>query len=135
MGSQNIGDYLASLSSEERIENARRAGVASGEARRRRRSHREALQELLRLDVDDPAKADALVKLGLDPTFLNAIGLATIGKAADGDVEAARFVRDTVGEKPTEQYNLGLSSKPIKSLDLSQLTDEELESLADQSDD
>jgi hypothetical protein len=43
-------------------------------------------------------------------------------------------VRDTIGEKPTEQYNLAVQDKPIKALDLSGMTDEQLEALADSAD-
>ena len=46
-------------------------------------------------------------------------------------MDAQRYVRDTIGEKPTDNYNLGIQNKPIKSLDMSQLSDEQLEALAE----
>ena len=61
--------------------------------------------------------------------------LAALNRAAHGDVEALRFVRDTLGEKPTENYNLSMEAKPVKSMDLSGYTDEELERIADGLDD
>lgn len=73
----------------------------------------------------------ALEKLGLEPTYSNAIALQTICKAATGDIEAARFARDTAGDKPTEALRLALSDKPIAAMDLSQLSDAELSALAD----
>ena len=71
------------------------------------------------------------MEAGIDPTVLNAINLAVSGKAAQGDVEAARYLRDTVGEKPREGLELGnLDDKPLASLDLSKLTDEQLQIIA-----
>ena len=91
------------------------------------------MKDILSLDVPDEAVRAELEKLGLDPSFSNAISMAAIMRAANvGDIEAARFTRDTVGEKPTEALQLGITDKPIKSLDLSQLSDAELEALADQ---
>lgn len=133
-GSKNIGEWNAKLTPEQRAEHARRAAEVSTETRRRYRTMRDLLKQVLVLDVDDPGMAEAMRKLGLEPSRANAIALSTVGKAGVGDVEAARFVRDTVGEKPTEAYNIGVSGKPVKSLDLSGLSDEQLEQLADEAD-
>ena len=59
--------------------------------KRRKRTFRESIEAILKLDVPDEEKKRALEVLGLDPTVLNAINIA-IGKCAySGDVEAARF--------------------------------------------
>ena len=43
------------------------------------------------------------------------------------DTEAAKFVRDTAGYKPTENLNLGnADDKPFASIDLSKLSNDEL---------
>lgn len=39
--------------------------------------------------------------------YTDAIAIAMITQAADGNVEAAKFVRDTLGEKPVEETNHG----------------------------
>jgi hypothetical protein len=127
----DIREYNDAATPEERVERSRNAGLASGRARRKYRVMRDLLKQVMLLDVSDPAMAEAMVQLGLEPTRANAIALSTVTKAGDGDIEAARFVRDTVGEKPTDTYNLGIAGKPIKSLDLSTLSDAELEALAD----
>ena len=44
-------------------------------------------------------------------------------------------MRDTLGEKPTESFNLATTDRPIRSLDLSGYTDAELEAIADGLDD
>lgn len=106
-------------------------GRASGEARRRYRTMRESLRLLLGLNVTDEAKAEALKALGLDPTYQNAIQLSMASKALDGDVEAARFVRDTSGEKPAQAVDMSVTDKPFESLDLKALSDEDLAKIAD----
>jgi hypothetical protein len=116
---------------EERAENGRKGGVASGETRRKQRTFRESIKAILALQTPDPEKQAQLAELGIDPTILNAINMAVSGKAAAGDVEAARYLRDTAGEKPREGLELGnLDDKPLASLDMSKLTDEQLRIIA-----
>jgi len=111
----------------------RKGGVASGVAKRKKRTFRELIEQVMVMDVDDPVIHAKLSALGLDPTHDVAITMAAVRKAEAGDIESARFLRDTKGEKPTEALNLSVD-KPIKSMDLSQLSDAELEALADQAD-
>lgn len=112
-------------------EQTRKAGRASGEARRRRKTFRESLLTILAMDVDDPAIKEKLEALGLDPSFQTAIDLAQIRQAVKGDTDASRFVRDTVGEKPSEALEIGnLDGRPFESLDLKSLSDEQLQALA-----
>lgn len=130
----DIGEWMRRQTEEERKALASKAGKVSQAKQRRHRAMREVLKELMTLDTTDERMHDLLTALGLDPTNDNAVSLAQIVNACKGETEAARFVRDTLGEKPTEQYNLGVSGKPIKALDLSGLSDAELEALADQTD-
>ena len=130
----NVNEWLMNQSQERRNEIYSKAGKAAQAKQRRHRAMREVLQQLMSMDTTNEAMRDLLQQLGLEPTNDNAVSLAQIVNACKGETEAARFVRDTMGEKPTEQYNLGLSGKPIKSLDLSKLSDAELEALADQTD-
>ena len=135
MARHDIRDWQATLTQEQRTECARKAGKASAEVRRKYKTFRDCMRDILSLDVTNEQLRETLVALGLDPTYSNAISLSSIQKAANfGDIEAARFARDTVGEKPTDALNMSVTGKPIKSLDLSQLSDEELEALADQAD-
>lgn len=129
----SIVDYNAALSAEERKEAARKAAAASAEARRAHRLFRDILKDILSAPLETESDAyEALQKLGIKkPRQEDAIMLAASRKASMGDVEAIRFLRDTLGEKPTESFNVGVQGKPIQALDLSKLTDEELEALAD----
>lgn len=111
----------------------RKGGVASGVTKRRKRTFRELIETVMTMEVDDPEVHAKLTKLGLDPTHDMAITMAAVRKAETGDIEATRYLRDTKGEKPTEALNLNLD-KPVKSMDLSKLSDAELEALADQAD-
>ena len=70
----------------ERRENARKAGIASGEARRARKTLKETL--LMMLEEGDTQ---------------NNITLALLDKALKGDTKAYEVIRDTVGEKPTDK--------------------------------
>ena len=119
---------------EQRRENARKAGIASGVARQKQKKLREVMRPMMTTQVVEEEIRVTLESAGFEPTFENAIGLAAMVKASHGDIEAARFVRDTLGEKPTESFNLAAIDRPIRSLDLSQYTDEELEALADMAD-
>lgn len=89
MSNNNIEQYNDSLTSEERIENARRAGVASGEARRSRRSLREELELILESGDNQHDIATALV-----------------AKAKEGNTKAFEIIRDTLGEKPANELKL-----------------------------
>lgn len=116
---------------DERRASAVTAGKASGESRRKRKTFRESLLTILSMPVDDPAVAEALKTLGLPDDFQTAIDLAQATKARKGDTDAARFIRDTVGEKPREELELGnLEGKPFESLNLHELTNEQLRALA-----
>lgn len=118
---------------EEYRRNGEKAGKASGESRRRRKTFRESLLTILSMDVDDPELLEKLKALGLEPTFQTAIDLAQIRQAQRGDTDASRFVRDTVGEKPRDELEIGgLADRPIAHIDMSKLSDDQLRELAAQ---
>lgn len=76
-------------------EQTQRGGIASGEARRRKRDLRLALEALLEKDISD--------KHGNTMTTTEAIALKQIEKALKGDTRAFEVVRDTVGQKPIDK--------------------------------
>lgn len=131
----NIEAYQRSLTESQRKESAMRAAKASGEARARRRLFRETLGDLMRSDAVPEEIRAALEATGMKVDIQSAILLAAARKAMQGDVEAMRYVRDTLGEKPTETFNLAVSDKPVQAMDLATLSDEELQALADRADD
>ena len=52
----------------ERRENARKAGIASGKARREKRDRHKRIQELFSLAIQDPKLKQNLEKMGIDVT-------------------------------------------------------------------
>ena len=89
-------------------------------------------RDIAGLILDEDAIKGELAKRGLETTGGQAVVLAQLIKANQGDTDAAKFVRDTAGEKPREGIEIGnLDGKPLESIDLSALTDEQLKALAE----
>ncbi len=128
MARYDIRQYNATLTPEQRTERARQGALATNEKRRQRKSMREGFKEALKAGVTDASMEEALKAIGLEPTMQNAILLAAIGKAMTGDIEAARFVRDTIGEKPTEALQIS-AVQDVQQMDVSGLTDAELQAI------
>ena len=82
---------------------AKKGGIASGEARRRKRDLRLALEALLEKDYTD--------KHGNTMSGAEAIALKQLEKALKGDTKAFEVVRDTVGQKPIEKVALGANDE------------------------
>lgn len=66
------------------VENGKKAGVASGKARREKKLFREAIEKQLEANIYDA---------------MHALWM----KAKQGDVQSAVFLRDTIGEKPSDK--------------------------------
>jgi hypothetical protein len=111
-----------------------KAGKASHKKRYQRKLQNELLRDLMRLECDDEKVAQELEAFGFDPTFGAAALLAVMRKAVNGDLDSLRYIRDTSGEKPTENMQLGVFNTPVKALDMTKLSDAELEALADRTD-
>lgn len=81
-------------SSEARI-NGKKGGIASGEARRAKKSLREAMQILM--------EADLTGKDGKTMTGTEAMAAKAFQAALKGDWKAWELVRDTAGQKPVDR--------------------------------
>lgn len=79
-------------------------GIASGEARRRKKTMREVLDYLL----SQPTK----VKDGSTIDTVEAMMTAQLRKALSGDLKATTFIRDTIGEKPVEKQEIVATVSP-----------------------
>ena len=85
---------------------ARKAGIQSGKARRRKRAMKTAARALLDMKTTDAEAIKKLQEYGLqDDEITNATVILTamIDRAIDGDVRAAQFLRDTAGESPQDR--------------------------------
>ena len=87
----------------------------------------ESIRAVLKLPVSDRERQNQLEQLGVENTLLNAIHLELGEKAAAGDVQAAKYLRDTVMTK-----QCGQNTAEAEGFDLSALTDEELRRIAAQ---
>lgn len=74
----------------------RKGGIASGEARRRKRDLRMAMEALLEKEHKDSN--------GNVITGAELLALKQYRKALDGDTRAFEVVRDTAGQKPVERF-------------------------------
>ena len=98
-------------STEEARERGKKGGIASGEARRRKKTMREALEMLL-FDTKLNEQTKQMLKAeGIDNTddfnHQMVITRSLIAKAESGDVQAYNAICAMIGEKPSENFNLG----------------------------
>ena len=97
-------------SGKDAVENGRKAGVASGASRRRKRAMRQAAAMLLntQIPMNERGPFMGTVKTLLktfgytpdDATYQDALLAGLMLEAMKGDVRAAEFIRDTAGESP-----------------------------------
>ena len=103
------------MTPEEAREAGRRGGIASGEARRKKK----AMKEVLNTIMDMPLKGNARSKKveaedvisfaqlkGKNIDVQTAIIIAQIKNALQGDTTAATFLRDTAGENPSNKVDI-----------------------------
>lgn len=103
------------LSTEEATKMGRKGGQASVKARREKKLIRETLETLLTMPLKDgksvgidDIKSLAAVK-GKNISVQEAMAIAMMQKAMKGDVRAAEWVRDTIGQKQTDNLNLNMN--------------------------
>lgn len=94
-GSENLKPVR---SKDEAKSRGRKGGLASGTARREKKSLRQRLELLLKAQDQESGKENA-----------DAITAALIAKALAGDVKAYEVIRDTIGEKPTDKMDANIS--------------------------
>lgn len=83
-------------------------GKASGAARRKKRDMRKAAEMLLNMPVSNKQSTmkATLTALGIDEEDMDysmGVMAAMLVQAANGNVNAAKFLRDTAGQNPTQQ--------------------------------
>ena len=107
-----------------------KGGQVSRDNHQRRKRMATDLKLLLAKDCKDAGLAEELKGMEMDGTMQEGMLLAVLAKALRGDVESARFIRDTIGEKPREGMDIGFTDAPVAQLDLTKLSDDELRALA-----
>lgn len=98
---------------EERVENGRKGGIASGVAKRKKKAMRETLEILLSMPLNnrkcyevDEIESFAQLK-GKNINVETAILIKQVQRALAGDLPSAEFVRDTSGQKPKDNLEIG----------------------------
>ncbi len=96
---------------QERQECARRAGVASGKARRERKALREMMEAALTMEEQNEGYRSMMKKAGYDDEICQqaVITQGLIQRAKTGDVQAYNAIRDIMGEKPVEESNCNVN--------------------------
>lgn len=92
----------------EQREIAQQGGIASGKSRRRKKTMKEVGNMLLQMQVCDSKIRKLLEAQGIaedDMDNITAIVATMISKALQGNVHAAEFIRDTIGESPAEKMH------------------------------
>ena len=100
MNEENLKPFQ---SVEEAREKGRKGGIASGQARREKKLFKEAIEKQLGQSIDSMITS-------------------MIAQAQNGNVQAITFLRDTIGEKPTDKVEAEVNSDVTINIEL---TDEE----------
>jgi len=108
----------------------------SAAVKRKRRMMRDAARDILSMSAGKLPSAEKLAGVlqaaGIDAaTVADALVLAQALKAAQGDTEAARYIRDTAGERPADLLQVSAADRPIDADSVTELSDEELAQLAE----
>lgn len=101
---------VTELTESEARELSRRGGIASGVARRKKKTMRDTINLALglRSELTD-AEIERYMRVGFADEDIDnqaKIIMGIVKLAAEGDIRAAEFIRDTAGEKPTESLAL-----------------------------
>ena len=116
---KNLVPFTSEQSREEAVINGRKGGVASGQAKRRRKLLRDSMNALLELPVSSTREYNALIKIGIDIEDIDnsqLIVLALFNRAKSGDVAAIKELRNLIGEDNTEDKSAGQLERLIEGL-------------------
>lgn len=120
------------MTPEERAEMGRKGGIASGEARRRKREAKNIVEVFLTMPIKKGKLADIegiknfMELKGKNITVDEAMHLQLVQRALKGDLKAIEMVLNLCGEKPAEKVQIDANVKNP----LADLTVEELRKLA-----
>lgn len=109
-GTGNIGNMRPPRTKDEARERGRNGGIASGEARRRKKTMREALEMMLyNTELSEQTKqilqAEG-IKNADDFNHQMVITRSLIAKAESGDVQAYNAICAMIGEKPADKVEM-----------------------------
>lgn len=106
---------LDKIDQEKRREICRKGGQAVQRIHGKKKTAREALENILTLKLTDEiiegadldaALAERLKRSTDDLTLYDLIQIVAAGRAAGGNIKAAEYIRDTYGDKPIERVEV-----------------------------
>lgn len=128
---QNLKPFTSDQNREEAKKNGVKGGIASGKARREKKLIKETLEAILSMPIKngknisvENIKNFTSIK-GQNISVQEAILIAQVQKAMKGDTRAAEYVRDSIGQKPTDSVQVsgdvnnpmaGLTTEELKKL-------------------
>ena len=120
----SIDEVNSRRTREQHSNDSRKAGQASGKARRERKAMRELAQAILSMPVKkgqktaDIDKAKAIEDLVGKNLTVQEVALLKIAQSAmRGNTKDLEFLRDTAGEKPKETIKLENDDQSIKEME------------------
>lgn len=102
----------------ERRENAKKAGVASGKARRKKANLKKAFETILQADVASPSVKKQLEDMGFDTTNEMALAMVMMQKAMKGNVRAFEQISKLTTTDAKDNLDRKEQKERIKALEL-----------------
>ena len=125
----NLVKY-SDMTPEQKKEFHSKGGKAGTASRRRMKTQAQIIRQVMALEIEPGEAREMLEAAGLDPTWATDANVAVMRKARAGDVEALRYCRDTIGEKPRDGLEIGnLDGQPLATVDLRSLSDDQLRAM------
>lgn len=128
---ENLSPIHTRTTPEQRRENARKGGLASAAKSKEQRLLRDIIREFGAKKVPKRKLSAIAEKYDVDPEVMEGLTndalmiVAQYMEAAAGNVDAARFLRDTSGQSPAQMVRVG--ALDVQSADLSQVPDDVLQ--------
>lgn len=114
---ENLIPVTQRTKSEQR-EIAKKAGIASGKARRKKAEFKKALEIVLSSKVQNQQLAEMLETMGYDNTNEMAIALMTVQKAMKGDLRAVELIERTSNQVAKDKLDKQEQKERIRALKL-----------------
>ena len=117
---ENLVPFTSDQSREKAVANGRKGGIASGEAKRKKRTMREVAEMVATMELKDPKMLAALHAAGFEDPITNedAAFFGLIRKAQTGDPAAMKLLAEMRG-----QYSTRVEVEPVQPKPLIDLTE------------
>ena len=117
---ENLVPFTSDQSREKAVANGRKGGIASGEAKRKKRTMREIAEMVATMELKDPKMLAALHAAGFKDPITNddAAFFGLIRKAQTGDPAAMKLLAEMRG-----QYSTRVEVEPVQPKPLIDLTE------------